>query len=519
MALNVLAPVRKLWNAMRTQPTNPQRGSVLQFIGSNNARVNVTPEIALMVSAVWACIDVISSAMASSDWNVYSGTRGTSDQEALPDDTLQYILNTRPNPEMTAQSAKRALMIAAAGWGNGYAEIVRDMAGRIVELWPLPPDRCEQRRDLETGALFLRVTNEWNAGWVDLDMRDVFHIRGPGVSGVLGDNQFAKAVQSIAMSVALDQFGSAYFANGTQMGVVLEYTGLGKLDEPTVERIEKSWENRHRGAKKSFRVGFLEGGMKLHQLTVEAEKAQLVEAKYQQIEEICRWWRVPPHKIAHLLRATNNNIEHQGLEFSRDTLRPWKCEIQQEADFKLIPARGPRKFVEIDLDWAAEGDFKSRMEGFQIGRGMGVYSANDILRKLGENTISAAEGGDLRIVNGAALKLSDVGAAYAGVAPRPQEEDADVMEAWVRSVFQRIRKRQDNRRSDLERAGRGDARQQSRLDALSTVTAAIDEISDALHARWPGSRFAAESYATRVALGTDPVKAASDLMRQLERKA
>lgn len=527
MALNPLTLVRRAWNAMRSQPVDPQRGSVLQFIGPNNARVPVTPEIALMSSAVWACIDCIAAAMASSDWNVYAGTRGMSDQQFLADDSLQYILNTRPNPEMTAQSGKRALMIAAAGWGNGYAEIVRDRAGRIAEVWPLAPDRCEQRRDHDTGELFLRVYNDWSGGYVELDMRDVFHVRGPGITGVLGDSPFARAVQTIAMSVALEQFAASYFANNTQMGVVLEYPGLGKMDDPTFERLKQSWENRHKGSRKAFRVGFLDGGMKLHQLLVEAEKAQLVDARYQQVEEICRWWRVPPHKVAHLLRSTNNNIEHQGLEFSRDTLRPWKVEIEQESDFKLIAARGPRKFVCIDLDWAAEGDFKSRMEGYQIGRAMGVYSGNDILRKLGENTIG--KDGDIRIVQGAMIKLEDVGQAYAKPAPATQpteEEEADdaasgdaddVMEAWVRSVYQRIKNRQDKRRADLIRGGRDNAERQAQLDAMAYIDEAVEDVLPAVRARFPGAANALAFHALEVVRGADPAVAAADLFKQLER--
>ena len=535
--VQALAPVEVL-AALQTRPEDPQRRqtgngeALIEWIrtgGEGRApddvcgpgAPHVSPEVALGVATCWACIDAIAAPLASSNWNAYAGVRDASDQKALPDDSLQYILNTRPNPEMTAQSAKRALMIAAAGWGNGYAEIVRDLAGRVTQLWPLSPDRCEQRRDLDTGELFLRVQNDWAGSHVDLPMRDVFQIRGPGISGVLGDNQLHRAVKTLALAVALEQFSQAYFSNGTQLGVVLEVPGLGRMDEPSYERMKESWAGRHRGPSNAFRLGFAEGGTKIHQLQVEAQKAQMTEARYQMVEEICRWWKVPPHKVQHLLRATNNNIEHQGLEFSRDTLRPWKVEIQQECDYKLFPPR-VRKFVEIDLDWAAEGDFKSRAEAIQILRGCGVYSVNDALRKLGENTISAAQGGDARTMNGASVRLEDVGknmtpaAAPAAPAanddaadPEETDDEAEVSAAWLRSAFTRAQARHARRMASG--GDRRNAAELARADAASYLAAEFDEMT-ALFGGSAVLRQAADALGAEVIDGLPPAEAAKRLM-------
>jgi HK97 family phage portal protein len=536
--VQALAPA-EIMDALQTRPENPQRRqtgngeALIEWIRTGgdgrvpddvcgSGATPVSPETALGVATCWACIDAIAAPIASSDWNAYAGARGASNQTALPEDALQYILNTRPNPEMTAQSAKRAMMIAAAGWGNGYAEIVRDLAGRVIQLWPLSPDRCEQRRDTETGELFLRVQNDGAGSYVDLPMRDVFQIRGPGISGVLGDNQLHRAVKTLALAVALDQFSQAYFSNGTQMGVVLEVPGLGRMDDSSYDRMKESWNSRHRGPSNAFRLGFAEGGVKIHQLQVEAQKAQMTEARYQMVEEICRWWKVPPHKVGHLLRATNNNIEHQGLEFSRDTLRPWKVEIQQECDFKLIPPR-VKKFVDIDLDWAAEGDFGSRAVAIQTLRACGVYSVNDALRKLGENTISAAEGGDARTMNGASVRLEDVGknmlpatpstpaepAANDAVAAEEDSVDA-VASAWIRSVFARAKARHDE-----FMAGKGGERKDAAQWARKSATEYLTERCADMDSVFRGD---ADLLASAVAFGLEvidglaPAEAAQRLM-------
>jgi HK97 family phage portal protein len=397
------------WNLL-VNPARPVRGTALDYIGPNDAGVPVTHERAFMVAAVWACIDIIASAVASSDWNVVSGLRYSGNVEAMPDDPLQRLLNIRPNPEMTALSAKRALLIAAVGWGNGYAEIGWDMAGRPTAIWPISPDRVLPQRDPKTGELVYRVAQDYVGGFVMVPAEDMLHIRGGSLTGLHGDDTVAKAVKSIAIAIALDQFSASYFANGTHVGGVI--TAKSKLDQPSYDRLQEQLNKKHQGSRQSFKNLLLDNGATFEQLDSNAQKSELIQSRILMIEEIARWFRVPPHKLGHLIRATNNNIEHQGIEFARDSLRPWKKEIEQECDFKLVNARGPKKYIDIDLDWATEGDYLTRMQALQVGRAMGVLSTNDILRKLGENTISAEEGGDLRIVNGASIPLERVGQNY-----------------------------------------------------------------------------------------------------------
>lgn len=501
MSLNPVTALARVWNRIASGLANPQRSRRFGFLGPNNANVPVTHETAFMVAAVWACIDVISASLAASDWNVYAGVRGADDKKVLPNDGLQYVLNTRFNPEMTAQSGKRALGIAAAGYGNGYAEIERDLSSRIVAMWPIVPNRVEVVRN-EEGRMVYRVTQDYGGGFVDLEPENVFHIRGGSVHGFAGDDMVSKAIQTIAMAIALDQFGAAYFANGTQIGGVIE--SAGKLDDAAFDRLTKQWNSKHQGAGNAFKVGILEGGVKFSPLTTDAEKAQLIEAKYQIIEEVCRWFRVPPHKIAHLLRATNNNIEHQGLEFSRDTLRPWVQEIQQEADFKLIPYRTP-KFLELDVDWAEQGDYMSRAAAYQVLRGCGVFSVNDVLRKLGENTIGKV--GDVRTMNGAAVRLEDVGKNMLpkpGAGAPPSGDGGAAKAAWLTSVYARIARRHANGARDMRDAGHADWEQRNRSTSLAYARSQVDEMAETLGEQHE----LAQLWAIKVLDGTDPNVAA-----------
>lgn len=447
-------------NELRTMPDDPRRSMSMISLMPNNAGIRVTHETAMMVSAVWACIDAISKAIATSHWNIYELLRN-GDRDLRAEDPLSYLLNVRPNPDMTAVSFRRALIIAGLSWGNGYAEIVRDRANRVVELWPLHPWRVVPRRSEVDGSLYFDIANP-NGQQTVLPGADVLHIRGPGIYGLWGDDPIAKAARTIALAIAQERFAEAYYGNNAQLGGIIEYPG--QIDEPTFDRLQTQWNSRHQGSGRAFRVGFIEGGVKYHEIGVDASKAQGVESRQHQIEEICRWYGVPPHKIQHLLRATFSNIEHLGIEFVRDGLRPWAMELQQEADFKLFSQRGATRFSILDLEWASQGDFLSRAQGYQIMRNIGAYSANDILRREGQNTIGAE--GDIRIVNSASVRLEDVGKVAApgsGSAPRPpgapeepppgeEQVPESTRQAYVASfaaIFDRAARRHRARVEDL----------------------------------------------------------------------
>lgn len=366
----------------------------------------ITPDTALQLSVVWACVDAINKAIASCPWNIL--TRDGRRLTLLPDDPLGYLLNVRPNPEMTAIAFREALGYGALTWGNGYAEIVRATSGRIAELWPLLPDRVTMRRHPETDEIYYEVM-EMDGGRKQLPPSRIFHVRGPSLTGFLGEGIVSWAARSIGLGLAAERYGSAYYGNNATVGAVLEYPKT--LTQEAYDRLKADWEEKRQGVGKAHKPLILEGGMKFTPIGNEPEKAQLVESRKFQVEEICRWFGVPPHKVQHLERSTFNNIEHLGIEFVRDSLTPWALRFQQEADFKLFPARAPWRQSKIDMAWLTQGDARSRWEAYQIGRRIGALSANDILEMEGMNGIGPE--GDIRIVESNMQSLDALKAAEA----------------------------------------------------------------------------------------------------------
>ena len=438
---------RNWFNRARLAQPNPSGNRFGANVYGKFGDIRVNPDTATQVAAIWACMDVIAGSLSSSDWNVYQGQRGEDDKLAIPRDRLQSVLNTRFNPEMTAQAGKRALMLNAVGFGTGYCEIQWDGAGRPVALWPILTANTEPRRDLETNELFIRVFQDQGGGHVDMNLEDLFIVRGPSLGGATGDNMLSRAIRTVAIALAMDQYNESYFSNHAQLGTVFVYKG-GKMDDPDYKRADDQLAQRHRGSKKAYTSGLFTGDWDIKTFGATMDKSTFAEIKAANVDDICRWFHVPPHKIAHLVKSTNNNIEHQGLEFSRDTLRPWVQEIQQEADWKLISERGVPRFIEIDVDWTEQGDYKSRAEAYAILRNMGAFSANDVLRKMGENTIGPD--GDIRIVQGANVRLEDVGAAY-GTGAAAEDQPEKTMTAWVGSLYARAKRRYKACRKDMTR--------------------------------------------------------------------
>lgn len=387
--------LRGAFNIGLARPDDPYRFLQYLPVPLMPAGVHITMENAREIAVVWACMDAITKAIVCCPWNVFTWA-GPKKRQHLPDDNLDYLLNTRPNPDMPAISAKECLMYMALSFGNAYAEIVPDGANRVAQLYPLLSDRVTPHRRTDTWEIEYHYQQPGYDTLV-LPADRIFHLRGPSVTGLMGDNMTAKMAKSLALMMALERFASTYFGNNTIIGGVLEYPKT--LDDRTYERMKSSFEDKFKGPDKAHSFALLEGGMKFVPFGTTGKDSMMVEARKFQTEEICRFFGVPLHKVQHIDRATFNNIEHLGIEFVRDAITPWALRLEQEANYKLLQLRGRAsrgKFTKLDTSWLSWGDYKTRMEGHNIGRNMGLYSANDILEMEGRNTIGPE--GDVRII-------------------------------------------------------------------------------------------------------------------------
>jgi len=374
--------LKAILNRGKTERQNPESSRVI-VNPRTLAGAYVTADTALQEATVWACVQYLTRTVAQLPWNVMQETADGSVKRATTRDgqDVAYLLHERPCPEMSSFSFRQALLGSALLNGDGYAEIEWNNRGTAYALWPLHYDRVKPRRR-DDGRLYYQVWN--NAGGsVEVEAESMFHIRGFG-DGPVGYNVIAYAAQSIGWAKATELFGSSSFGSGMNPSLIIEAPTA--LSPAGLTELKASFKKLYAGPK-GEKTMFLDAGMKAHEIGQKLVDAQFIETRQHQVEEICRWFGVPPHKVQHLLRATFSNIEHQSIEVVVDSITPWVLAFEQEANYKLFGANRSGLFTKMNLRGLLRGDAASRIayyKGlFELGLPLNQILALDDLNGIG----------------------------------------------------------------------------------------------------------------------------------------
>ena len=408
----------------RDHPKDATTGSAYHFfMGTSASGKSVTERSAMQMTAVYSCVRILAEAIACLPLQLYRYTE-TGGKEKAVDHPLYQLLHDEPNPEMTSFVFREVLMCHLLLWGNAYSQIIRNGRGEVLGLYPLMPNRMAVDRD-EHGRLYYSYQMQQDdgadmkQGTVILRQEDVLHIPGLGFDGLVGYSPIAMAKNAIGLAIATEEYGSKFFANGATPGAVLEHPGL--IKDP--EKIRESWNKAFRGSANANKLVVLEEGMKFTPISIAPEQAQFLETRKFQIDEIARIFRVPPHMIGDLEKSSFNNIEQQSLEFVKYTLDPWVCRWEQAMCRALLrPEEKSHYFIKFNVDGLLRGDYKSRMDGYAVGRQNGWLSANDIRELENMDQIPDEEGGNLYLINGNMTKLQDAG-LFAGTGEEESHEE------------------------------------------------------------------------------------------------
>ena len=370
--------------------------------GSSMSGKSVTPSSAIQVSAVYACVRGIAETIASLPLHIYEATDAGS--RKANEHPLYRLLHDEPNNEMTSFVWRETMLSHLLLYGNSYCQIIRSGRSRIVGLYPLLPDHMSVDRDSKGKLTYTYTTSEGRM--VLLAPEDVLHIPGLSFDGVMGYSPIALEKAAIGLGIAAEEYGSKFFQNGARLSGILTHPNTVK--DPA--SLRASWNAAYGGSGNASRVAVLEEGMTFVPLSMPNNEAQFLETRKFQVTEICRIFRVPPHMIGDLERATFSTIESQNISFAVHTIRPWLVRIEQAINKTLIPENEKgRYYVQFNIDGLMRGDYKSRMEGYAIARQNGWMSANDIRALENLNPISEEEGGNAYLVNGNMIPISLAG--------------------------------------------------------------------------------------------------------------
>lgn len=349
--------------------------------------ISVTTETALKYSAVFACVRVLSETFASAPFMLYR--KNGDEREPVTDHPLYDILHNRPNEEMAPFAFKESSMMSICLGGNAVAEKLRGSKGNLVGIYPYPHSMVVIERDPQTRRLAYRIRDGDRERALTRDQ--VLHIPGVSLDGVVGLSPISYAAAAIRLGLTYEEFGNRLFKNSAMPSGAFRKQGV--LREEAYTRLKEQLAEKYAGLRNAGTPMLLEDDLDYKQFSINPVDAQLLESKYFQIEDICRIYRVPQHLVNKLDRSTNNNIEHQSLEFVMYTMLPYYKRVEECINAQLLSAedRGKGIYGEFKIDGLLRGDNAARAALYANGRQWGWLSANDI-RRL-EN-MPPIEGGD-----------------------------------------------------------------------------------------------------------------------------
>lgn len=373
-------------------------------VSDNTRAVYVSEESSLAISAVWACVRILSETVGTLPIHLYKRTSNGRDK--VKGHECSLILQ-RPNSYLTRFSLMHHLMICCTLWGNGYARIYRDKFFRPVRIQLLHPTEIEPILTCDDELFYRDKTGLF------IPCYDIIHLKGVSTNGYKGKSPIAVHRDNLSLSISAQRYGEKFFNQGGNMSGVFKYPST--LKPEAYKRLKNDLIAQSTGLHDAHTPLLLEGGMTYERISIPPEDAQFIATRKFQKTEIATIYGVPPHMIADLERATNNNIEHQGMEFVQYCLMPYLVRLEEEFNRKLLRDDEFEEFYFLfSLNGLLRGDTKTRSEFYKNMNMIGAMSANEI-RALED--MNSYEGGDTYFVQ---ANMQTIERAQTLEAPQPR---------------------------------------------------------------------------------------------------
>lgn len=339
----------------------------------NRGGVVVSEDTSMQVAAFYRGVIYISTQIAKLPWELKDADNN------LLRNPISDLLNLCPNPEMNAFRWRLVMVQQAIIHGNGYSEIERDGAGRVLALWPLESSRMGVGRT--TGGSLYYSYMDPTKGEIVFSPRDIFHLPNFHTKdGLVGQGVIGYGRDVLGIQIAADNMASGLFHNsGIPSGIL---THPAKLTDDAYKRLKESWAEQQ-GGRKTGSTSILEEGMTYSPVNVTPDLLQFLESRQFGVLEISRFLGIPPTKLFDTAAATYSNVEQANLEVATDTLDTWATNLEQEADVKILNNRYGGRFTDIDLYAIFRGDMKSRSDYFKAMMSIGAITPNQIRQREG----------------------------------------------------------------------------------------------------------------------------------------
>lgn len=383
MARNPFTRKRKLLEArigeleafLRSDTWDLKGTSLLDLIESNNPGA-VTAKTAMKFTGVLAAVSLRSELLASFPKMIYEVTNAG--RKEIFDDPLYKILAHQPNSFMNAFTFWELVNTHLDLWGNAYVFISR-YKNQVSALTPIHPEKVIIKAD--GGRLIYKVTGTGDKVLDgDHSPNKFLHFKDISYDGILGLSRISLANDAISLGLSQEDFGKDFFDKGGHSKGIIEVEG--QLGDEGYASLKKSWD-----ANANFGTGFLDQGAKYKQLAIPMADAQFIASREFQLQDVARVFRVPPHLLSDLSRATYSNIEHSDLQFMKYGLRPMVKRYEHELESKLLGDNLGKKTIRFNLDGILRGDTASRATYLAAMKQNELYTTNELRITNGDNPI------------------------------------------------------------------------------------------------------------------------------------
>lgn len=383
--------------------------TLLEWLGIDPDEINVKGSNALKEATVYACIRILSEAVAKLPLKVYQET--DAGIVKATDHYLYPLLKTRPNPYMTAYDMFRATEAQRNLYGNSYIapEFVTSGSdrGKIRGLWPV--DAKAVQIWVDNKELFGKRNRVWYVVKVDgeeikLKPDELIHVKAMTLDGIVGVTPLEYLRYLVESGAAGTKHVREFFRQGLQARGLIQYTG--DLNPEAEKRFRERFEQMASGLKNAHRVALMPIGYQFQPLELSMTDAQFLETAQLTARQIANAFGVKMHQLNDLSRATHTNIEQQQREFYADTLQAILTQYEQELDYKLFTESEIMQgyYVKFNVDSIVRSDIKTRYESYRVGVHGGFLKPNEA-RAWEE--LPPVPGGEQLFINKAMIPLTE----------------------------------------------------------------------------------------------------------------
>ena len=363
--------------------TPEQAGARLGWLSSmiggstrSTAGQMVTPQSAMALPVLQACVSIIAESVAQLPLEVYErqedgGRKPATTHPAY--DLLKYAPNDWQTPFEAREYAQTALGLR----GNAYSYIERDGRGRPTALIPLNPGDVQVFKGPDLKPYYAIE------GAAPIPARFIHHVRWVSLDKYTGLSPIALHANSIGYAQALEEYGGKSFLHGTALSGVLERPKEAPAikEQSAIDALTGNWQAKFGGAANAGKVALLQEGMTFKALTMNNVDAELIGALKLASADIARIYKMPPPMLGFMEAATYNNVENLQIQYVIYTLMPWlrRHEQAMQRDL-LLPSERSRFYIEFNIGGLLRGNQQARFAAYAVARQWGWLSVNDIRR-------------------------------------------------------------------------------------------------------------------------------------------